>query len=186
MTTPNRAIKRDPDPIGFAREQRQRANDFSNDVWQMVRGRRILGAKFRREHPLRPYTLDFVCLDLKCNVRVGGKDRCSKGGATKMGQAFLIAHRRMATPGRFTLAALLYTLQPATSAHRLIRRLQHLTPGEWLMFTQAASIPAGRQGIFIPNVQLLPRPHYLRRSTASISDGRDRPSRTATTSTPVA
>ncbi len=76
----NRKSQRDPDGIRFAREQRRRANEFSNDVWQLVRGRQILGEKFRREHPVGLYTLDFVCLDLKLDLELDGKDHSTPEG----------------------------------------------------------------------------------------------------------
>ncbi|MCC7334923.1 MAG: DUF559 domain-containing protein [Pirellulaceae bacterium] len=71
---------RDPEQIAFAREQRQQANEFAQDVWQMVRNRKILSEKFRREYPVGPYTLDFVCLELKLNVEIDGKDHLSLEG----------------------------------------------------------------------------------------------------------
>lgn len=46
----------------------------------MVRNRKILSEKFRREYPVGPYTLDFVCLELKLNVEIDGKDHLSLEG----------------------------------------------------------------------------------------------------------
>jgi very-short-patch-repair endonuclease len=46
----------------------------------MVRGSRIRGQKFRREHPIGPYTVDFVCLALKLIVEVDGKDHLTEEG----------------------------------------------------------------------------------------------------------
>ena len=75
-----RISKRDHDRIEFAREQRKQANEFSHDVWQMLRAGRMLGEKFKREYPLDPYTLDFVCLELKLNIEVDGKDHLTEEG----------------------------------------------------------------------------------------------------------
>ena len=72
--------RRDPERIAFAREQRQSANEFSHDVWQMVRGGRMLGEKFRREVPLGPYTLDFACMRLKLNIEIDGKEHSTDEG----------------------------------------------------------------------------------------------------------
>ncbi len=72
--------EREPERIEFARNQRQTANEFAQDVWQLVRGRRLLGEKFRREHPVGPYTLDFVCLDLNLDVEIDGKDHLTVEG----------------------------------------------------------------------------------------------------------
>ncbi len=75
-----RSRERQPERIDFARQQRTQANEFSHDVWQMVRGGRTLGEKFRREYPLGPYTLDFVCIELKLNIEIDGKDHWSEEG----------------------------------------------------------------------------------------------------------
>jgi very-short-patch-repair endonuclease len=66
--------------VSFARQQRQQANEFSRELWQMVRDRRMLGEKFRREYPLGPYTLDFACLDLKLNLEIDGQDHLTDEG----------------------------------------------------------------------------------------------------------
>ncbi len=75
-----RLSKRDQDRIEFARSQRNQANEFSHDVWQMVRAGRMLGEKFKREYPLGPYTLDFVCIELKLNIEIDGKDHLTEDG----------------------------------------------------------------------------------------------------------
>ena len=69
----NRRSRRDPEAIAFARDQRVRANEFAQDVWQMIRGRRCRGQKFRREHPIPPYTIDFCCVALKLIIEVDGE-----------------------------------------------------------------------------------------------------------------
>ncbi len=75
-----RLSKRDPERTEFARAQRLQANEFSHDVWQMVRAGRMLGEKFRREYPLGPYTLDFVCIELKLNIEIDGEDHLTEEG----------------------------------------------------------------------------------------------------------
>ena len=74
---------RSPERIAFARNQRQTANEFARDIWQLLRGRRLLGEKFRREHPMGPYTLDFVCLDLKLDIEIDGADHQTEEGKTR-------------------------------------------------------------------------------------------------------
>ncbi len=39
----------------------------------MIRDRRCRGQRFRREHPIPPYTVDFCCLALKLIVEVDGQ-----------------------------------------------------------------------------------------------------------------
>ncbi|TWU50550.1 hypothetical protein Poly51_38420 [Rubripirellula tenax] len=83
MTNEHPRSKRNPERTKFARDQRQQANEFARDVWELVRGRRIQNAKFRREHPVGPYTLDFVCLELKLNLEIDGKDHFTEEGRSR-------------------------------------------------------------------------------------------------------
>jgi len=41
-------------------------------MWYMLRDRRLLDLKFRRQHPVEPYVLDFYCDDLKLAVELDG------------------------------------------------------------------------------------------------------------------
>ena len=50
--------------IDFAKSQRRMASDYVLIAWQWVRDRQVLGQKFRREHPVPPYTVDFFCVEL--------------------------------------------------------------------------------------------------------------------------
>ena len=69
----NRRSRRDPDAIAFARNQRATANEFAQEVWQMVCNRRCRSQKFRREYPIPPYTVDFCCLALKLIIEIDGE-----------------------------------------------------------------------------------------------------------------
>jgi very-short-patch-repair endonuclease len=80
MNSHSRSKQRDPEVIAFAREQRARANEFARDAWEMVRGRRCKGHKFRREHPIPPYTADFCCVALKLVIEIDGERHQTKDG----------------------------------------------------------------------------------------------------------
>lgn len=41
-------------------------------LWQHIRARQILGLKFRRQHSVGNYILDFACIDLKLSIEVDG------------------------------------------------------------------------------------------------------------------
>ncbi len=69
----NRRLPRDPEAIQFARHQRAIANEFAQNLWQMLRNRRCRNQKFRREYPIPPYTVDFCCLALKLIIEVDGE-----------------------------------------------------------------------------------------------------------------
>ena len=74
---------RDQEHLAFARSQRRQANEFASDVWQMVRNSQILGQKFRREYPIGPYTVDFVCLAIKLVVEVDGVEHFTDNGVRR-------------------------------------------------------------------------------------------------------
>jgi very-short-patch-repair endonuclease len=41
-------------------------------LWQLLRNRQIAGAKFRRQHPIPPYILDFYCHEHRLAVEIDG------------------------------------------------------------------------------------------------------------------
>jgi adenine-specific DNA-methyltransferase len=55
-----------------ARTLRQRPTDAESALWRQVRLRQIEGYKFRRQHPIGPYIVDFVCLERQVIVEVDG------------------------------------------------------------------------------------------------------------------
>jgi hypothetical protein len=58
--------------LRLSRTLRQESTDAETLMWQLLRGRQIAGAKFRRQHPFEPYVLDFYCHELKLAVEVDG------------------------------------------------------------------------------------------------------------------
>ena len=44
-----------------ARTLRRNTTDVENELWYHLRARRMQGVKFRRQHPIPPYTVDFYC-----------------------------------------------------------------------------------------------------------------------------
>jgi very-short-patch-repair endonuclease len=55
-----------------ARSLRQNATDVENELWYHLRARRMQGVKFRRQHPIPPYTVDFYCDAAKLVVELDG------------------------------------------------------------------------------------------------------------------
>ncbi len=51
----------DPEFLSFARRLRKDASDAESFLWALLRGRRLGGHKFRRQHPVGHYVLDFFC-----------------------------------------------------------------------------------------------------------------------------
>jgi very-short-patch-repair endonuclease len=58
--------------IGRARRLRLNATDAERKLWFVLSRRQIEGAKFRRQHPLGPYILDFYCEKARLAVEADG------------------------------------------------------------------------------------------------------------------
>jgi very-short-patch-repair endonuclease len=41
-------------------------------LWELLRDRRLSGAKFRRQHPIGPFVADFFCADARLVVEADG------------------------------------------------------------------------------------------------------------------
>jgi len=46
--------------------------DAERRLWAALRGRRLQGYKFRRQHPLGPFVLDFVCIEHRLVIEADG------------------------------------------------------------------------------------------------------------------
>ena len=55
-----------------ARELRRRATEAEKILWERLRNRRLRGLKFRRQHPLGPYIVDFYCAAHRLVVEIDG------------------------------------------------------------------------------------------------------------------
>jgi very-short-patch-repair endonuclease len=58
--------------LNRARELRKNLTDAEQILWSVLRGQRFLKLKFRRQHPISPYILDFYCHELKLAIEVDG------------------------------------------------------------------------------------------------------------------
>ena len=68
--------------LGVSAKQRSRARvmrgaptDTELSLWRLLRDRRLNGIKFRRQVPVGPYIVDFLCVGLKLIVEVDGFQR---------------------------------------------------------------------------------------------------------------
>lgn len=55
-----------------ARRMRQNLTPPELYLWVRLRGRQLMGLKFRRQHPLGPYFADFYCHELGLVIEVDG------------------------------------------------------------------------------------------------------------------
>ncbi|MDP3403926.1 MAG: DUF559 domain-containing protein [Brevundimonas sp.] len=50
-------------------------------LWTKLSARQLSGLKFRRQHPVEPYVLDFYCADIKLAVEIDGQTHAADGRA---------------------------------------------------------------------------------------------------------
>ena len=67
-----------PTTLQHAHDLRQQQTDAENRLWQHLRNRQ-LGVKFRRQHPLAHYILDFVCLESNLVIELDGGQHATDG-----------------------------------------------------------------------------------------------------------
>jgi very-short-patch-repair endonuclease len=61
-----------------ARVLRKSPTIAEDKLWQFVRGRKMLGKKFRRQHPFEEFILDFYCHECKLVIEIDGDYHLSK------------------------------------------------------------------------------------------------------------
>jgi len=55
-----------------ARHMRRALTPPEAQLWTQLKGRKLEGLKFRRQHPIGPYILDFYCAERNLAVEVDG------------------------------------------------------------------------------------------------------------------
>jgi very-short-patch-repair endonuclease len=67
--------------IPLADEVKERCRDFRQEpteaerkLWAYIKNRQLCGIKFRRQHPLDRYILDFYCEDAKLCIELDGSE----------------------------------------------------------------------------------------------------------------
>ena len=66
-----------------ARRLRRDSTEAERRLWKHLRDRQVAGAKFRRQMPIHPYVVDFVCLEAKLIVEVDGGQHAEPGADRK-------------------------------------------------------------------------------------------------------
>ncbi|WP_324288281.1 DUF559 domain-containing protein [Pseudoxanthomonas sp. SL93] len=71
------------------RHLRQAQTEAESVLWQHLRGRRLLGFKFRRQHRVGPYFADFACCDAGLIVELDGSQHLAQSAQDQMRTEFL-------------------------------------------------------------------------------------------------
>ena len=61
-----------------ARALRRNMTDAERLLWRSLRDRQMGGWKFRRQHQIRPFIADFVCVERKLIIEVDGGQHANK------------------------------------------------------------------------------------------------------------
>ena len=72
MTQTHKKQPVDPTTLARARKLRRQQTPQERKLWYALRRRQLHGLKFRRQHPLPPYILDFYCHERRLVVELDG------------------------------------------------------------------------------------------------------------------
>jgi very-short-patch-repair endonuclease len=61
-----------------ARELRRQQTPAERKLWARLRGKKLLGFKFRRQHPIGRFIVDFCCAQAKLVVEIDGDSHASQ------------------------------------------------------------------------------------------------------------
>ena|ERR1700752_1607611 len=64
-------------PNQRARKLRQSSTDAERRIWSALRRRRLANFKFRRQHPIGPYVVDFACTPHALVIELDGSQHAN-------------------------------------------------------------------------------------------------------------
>jgi very-short-patch-repair endonuclease len=65
-------MKHDPDSVRRARDSRKAQTSAEEKLWSLLRNRKVISRKFRRQHPIGPWVADFACPSIRLVIEVDG------------------------------------------------------------------------------------------------------------------
>ena len=69
--------------LDHAKQLRRRMTDAERRLWQYLRAGRLEGLKFRRQHPVPPYIVDFCCVEARLVVELDGSQHSPAADAAR-------------------------------------------------------------------------------------------------------
>ncbi|SRR5258708_8891729 len=79
----------DQNKRGFARHLRREQTDAEKALWKLLRSRQLENYKFRRQHVIGPFIVDFCCLNPKIAVELDGSHHVDNKAYDKTRTEFL-------------------------------------------------------------------------------------------------
>jgi very-short-patch-repair endonuclease len=65
---------------GFARSLRRQTTPYERLLWRRLCAKQMMGHRFRRQHPIGRYIVDFVCLERKLVIELDGEHHSGPEG----------------------------------------------------------------------------------------------------------
>jgi very-short-patch-repair endonuclease len=78
--------------VARARDLRKNQSPPEAVFWSYVRGHRLQGLSFRRQHPLGPYTADFYCAEAAMVIELDGSTHAHRAESDRARDAWM--HQR--------------------------------------------------------------------------------------------
>jgi UDP-N-acetyl-alpha-D-muramoyl-L-alanyl-L-glutamate epimerase len=66
---------------GRARRVRENQTNVEGKLWSRLRARQLSGVKFRRQHPIGPFIVDFCCVERGLVVELDGGQHAERNAA---------------------------------------------------------------------------------------------------------
>ena len=79
MPDPNVKLPMDSDFLSRARELRRDMTPQERKLWRHLRGKQLYGLRFRKQHPIAPFVVDFFCHEPKLVVEIDGPSHYEPG-----------------------------------------------------------------------------------------------------------
>jgi len=69
--------------LEYAKQLRSNQTEAEQRLWYYLRGKRLMGLKFKRQKPIGPYIVDFVCMEHKLVVEADGSQHGGRSDAKR-------------------------------------------------------------------------------------------------------
>ena len=69
-----------PNLLSKRKDLRNNSTSAESTLWKVLKGKQIMGMKFRRQHSVGPYILDFYCPQMRLCIELGGHEHFTSVG----------------------------------------------------------------------------------------------------------
>jgi len=69
--------------LGYAKQLRKSVTDAEKKLWYYLRAKRFQASKWRRQHPVPPYVVDFYCAAARLVIELDGGQHCAERDAER-------------------------------------------------------------------------------------------------------